>query len=129
MPGRQGLRAIDSPERVFYAGSVDAAHYTEILCKSALNRAQGMPFKWSLNPYQGCRHGCSYCYARRYHEWLDLTPADFDSRIFVKSNIVSVLRAELRRPSWKREYVALGTPKGSTGTRAIGRLAAGHMRD
>jgi DNA repair photolyase len=88
---------------------VKPAQYAETRCKSALNRVQGMPFAWSLNPYAGCRHGCSYCYARRYHEWLDRSPADFDSQILVKTNVVAVLRAELRRPSWRREHVALGT--------------------
>jgi DNA repair photolyase len=88
---------------------VKPAKYAETRCKSALNRVEGMPFAWSLNPYAGCRHGCSYCYARRYHEWLDRSPADFDSQILVKTNVVEVLRAELRRPSWRREHVALGT--------------------
>src|SRR5205823_5029530 len=88
---------------------MERARYAEQPCKSALNRARGMPFAWSLNPYVGCRHACSYCYARRYHEWLGLAAADFEREIFVKTNVVPLLRAELRRPSWKRDYVALGT--------------------
>ena len=43
----------------------DAATYQEVRCRSALNRVQGMPFEWSLNPYRGCTHGCHYCFARR----------------------------------------------------------------
>ena len=41
--------------------------YVEVSCKSALNRVQGMPFKWSLNPYAGCAHACVYCYARSHY--------------------------------------------------------------
>ncbi len=85
-------------------------HYEEITCKSALNRVKGMPFKWSLNPYKGCVHGCHYCFARRFHSYMDLSPgADWTNVIFVKLNVAWVLRRELRRPSWKREEVAVGT--------------------
>lgn len=84
--------------------------YEETQCKGALNRVEGMRFKWSLNPYQGCPHGCHYCYARRYYEYLDLDPSlDFDRRVYVKTNIEEVLREELRRPGWKFEEVAVGT--------------------
>ncbi len=68
-----------------------------------------MPWKWSLNAYLGCRHGCGYCYARRYHEWLELSAADLERIIFVKTNVAEVLRTELARRSWQREYVAFGT--------------------
>jgi hypothetical protein len=51
-------RWIDSTEQTFYSGDVGRVTYTEILCKTALNRVQGMPFKWSLNPYVGCTHSC-----------------------------------------------------------------------
>lgn len=88
---------------------VRAQHY-EIACKSALNRVQQMPFKWSLNPYQGCVHGCHYCFARAHAQLADRDPDDgFSSRIGVKVNVAQVLRRELSRPSWKRELVALGT--------------------
>ena len=84
----------------------------EVRCKSVLNRVQSemMPFKWSINPYRGCQHACVYCYARRYHEYLDLGPGrDFETQIFVKVNAPEVLRTELARPSWRREWVAVGT--------------------
>ncbi len=85
-------------------------HYEERSCRSALNKVQGMSFKWSLNPYQGCVHGCHYCYARRYHGFLELDPGeDFPTVIFVKTNIVQRLRQELRRPSWIGDNVMLGT--------------------
>jgi DNA repair photolyase len=88
----------------------DAATYQEIRCRSALNPCKGMPFNWTLNPYRGCTHGCHYCFARRYHTQFELgADDDFASVIFVKTNVVDVLRRELRRPRWINETVALGT--------------------
>ena len=88
----------------------DAAKYQEVRCRSALNPVKGMPFEWTLNPYRGCTHGCHYCYARRYQTQFELDSDDqFASIIFVKANFVEVLRKELARPSWQREYVAVGT--------------------
>jgi DNA repair photolyase len=88
----------------------DHARYQEVHCRSALNRVKGMPFDWTLNPYRGCTHGCHYCYARRYQTQFELgADDDFASIIFVKTNFVDVLRRELERPSWKGDYVALGT--------------------
>jgi DNA repair photolyase len=88
----------------------DAARYQEVRCRSALNPVKGMPFDWTLNPYRGCTHACHYCYARRYHTQFELGADDeFASVIFVKTNVADVLRRELSRPSWTREYVAVGT--------------------
>src|SRR5262245_31602694 len=88
----------------------DAARYQEVQCRSALSPGKGMPFKWTLNPYRGCTHGCHYCFARRYQSQLELnTGDDFASVIFVKTNFVAVLRRELERPAWQRETAALGT--------------------
>jgi DNA repair photolyase len=84
--------------------------YHEIPCKSALNRVSGMPFRWSLNPYRGCLHGCHYCYARATHPYLGLNADDdFETKIVVKTNMPEVLRQELSKPSWTRERVAIGT--------------------
>ncbi len=88
----------------------DDATYQEVTCRSALNRVEGMPFKWTLNPYRGCTHGCHYCFARRYHTQFELDTNDqFASVILVKRNFVEVLTRELDRPAWNRELVALGT--------------------
>jgi DNA repair photolyase len=84
--------------------------YTEAACKSALNRVSGMPFRWSLNPYRGCVHGCHYCYARATHSYLGLdADDDFATRIVVKTNMPEVLRRELVKPSWSRDLVVIGT--------------------
>ena len=89
----------------------DAATYHEIRCRSALNRVKGMPFfKWTLNPYRGCTHGCHYCFARRYQTQLELNAGDhFASVIFVKTNFVEVLRRELDKPSWTKQSIGFGT--------------------
>ncbi len=88
----------------------DDATYQEIACRTALNRVQGMPFKWTLNPYRGCTHGCHYCFARRYQAHLEMGPGDeFSSVILVKVNFPEVLKRELRRAAHGGELVALGT--------------------
>lgn len=84
--------------------------YREVCCKSALNRVGGMPFKWSLNPYRGCLHACTYCFARATHRYFDLgVGEDFAGIIFVKTNLPEMLAEELSRRTWKREQVAIGT--------------------
>src|SRR5437016_7303437 len=78
--------------------------WVEIQVKSVLNRVQGMPFKWSINPYRGCSHSCVFCYARRTHWFLDQDGVNgWGSRIFVKVNAPEVLRRELAQRSWTRE--------------------------
>ena len=95
---------------MFYNAAMAKREYLERPCKSALNAVRGMPFRWSLNPYRGCSHGCHYCYARATHPYLGMNADDdFSMRIIVKTNVVEVLRRDLRRPSWSRERVALGT--------------------
>jgi DNA repair photolyase len=83
--------------------------YLEQPCKVALNRVKGMPFKWSLNPYMGCEHRCTFCYVRAFEKRAD---RPFDDRygraIRVKTNVATVLRQELARKSWKHEGVAVG---------------------
>lgn len=79
-------------------------------CRSALTQVKGMPFRWSLNPYMGCVHRCTFCYVRHFEQRAD-RPADdrYGRSIRVKTNVADVLRRELARASWKREEVALGT--------------------
>ncbi|MFL5820844.1 MAG: radical SAM protein [Solirubrobacteraceae bacterium] len=100
------VRRFDAP------GALDVRFY-EVRARSALNRVperSRMPFRWTINPYRGCTHACAYCFARPTHTYLDFNAReDFEREIVVKVNLPEVLRAELARPSWKREHVALGT--------------------
>src|SRR4051812_27416596 len=87
---------VDSLEHMYYDSCMSRVQYIDVECKSALNRVQGMPFRWSLNPYSGCTHSCHYCYARAYYARADRGNADgdFETRIFVKRNMPAVLAAE-----------------------------------
>ena len=101
------VRSVQTPE---FAGVT----FHEILAKSALNKIPGeskaIPHGWTINPYRGCSHACVYCFARPTHTYLDLDAgADFDAQLIVKLNVAEVLEKELRRPSWQRSPVALGT--------------------
>ncbi|HEX6547759.1 MAG TPA: radical SAM protein [Candidatus Dormibacteraeota bacterium] len=83
--------------------------YLEQPCKVALNRVRNMPFKWSLNPYMGCEHRCSFCYVRAFEKRADRPSDDrYGRSVRVKTNVAQVLRAELSRRTWKREGVAVG---------------------
>ncbi len=83
--------------------------YREEPCKAALNHVKGMPFDWSLNPYMGCVHRCTFCYVRAFELRAD-RPADerYGTSIRVKVNIAEVLRAQLARPSWDGRPIAIG---------------------
>jgi len=85
------------------------AEYREEPCRNALNRVTGMPFRWSLNPYMGCAHRCTFCYVRAFERRAD-RPSDgrYGTTIRVKVNVADVLARELARPSWKRELIAVG---------------------
>jgi DNA repair photolyase len=93
-------------------GGIQTRFY-EVRAKSILNRvpeASRMPFRWTINAYRGCSHGCIFCFARPTHTYLDFNAGrDFEREIVVKVNAPELLRAELARPSWKGEHVALGT--------------------
>jgi len=107
-PGLVGIAKLASEGEVLEAKR--AVQYLEIKCRSLLNRTRpGMPFAWSLNPYRGCEFGCRYCYARYTHEFMELRdPADFEDRIFAKTEIKAILRSELKRNDCKGG-IAIGT--------------------
>ncbi|MFL6695775.1 MAG: PA0069 family radical SAM protein [Vitreoscilla sp.] len=84
---------------------------TERQAKSLLNRNQSpdLSFDHTINPYQGCEHGCVYCFARPTHAYLQLSPGlDFETRLFAKVNAAEVLRKELARKDFDPGIVALG---------------------
>lgn len=87
--------------------------FHEVRARTALSHvpaASQVPFRWTVNPMRGCLHRCVYCFARGTHRYLDLDAGrDFDTQIVVKTNVADVLHAEVQRPSWAREHVALGT--------------------
>ena len=88
-----------------------SVEYVEQPCKSALNEVRGMPFKWSLNPYMGCEHRCTFCYVRAFEKRADRPSDDrYGRTIRVKTNIASVLRRELSRRSWKFETIVVSVP-------------------
>ena len=83
--------------------------YREEACRTALNRVKGMPFAWSLNPYSGCVHRCTFCYVRAFERRADRPSDDrYGRSIRVKVNVAEVLARELGRASWARETVTVG---------------------
>ena len=83
--------------------------YREEPCRSALNRVRGMPFDWSLNPYMGCAHRCTFCYVRAFEARAERPWDDrYGTSIRVKTNVADVLRRELARPAWSGSPVAIG---------------------
>lgn len=109
LPGLQRLgfvRSVRTPQ-------FDGITFHEVLCKSALNKLPAvsmLPFRYTVNGYRGCSHACRYCFARPTHEYLDFDcGTDFDTQVVVKTNVADVLAREVRRRSWTRETVALGT--------------------
>lgn len=87
-----------------------AAEYREEPCRSAINKVSGMSFRWSLNPYTGCAHRCTFCFVRAFEKRADRPYDDrYGRSIRIKTNVVEVLRRELARPRWPHELVVIGT--------------------
>ena len=95
-------------------GEAERAPRTEVTLVQARaiisrNDSPDIPFNQAINPYQGCEHGCIYCYARPSHAYLGLSPGlDFETKLFAKTNAAQLLRAELSRPGYRCEHIALG---------------------
>jgi len=100
-----GRRTFDTPE---FRG----IEFIETEAKSVINHVPGrfLPFNWTINPYRGCTHACSYCFARVTHTYMDMNAGrDFETKIVVKVNAPEVLRRQLASRSWKGEHIAMGT--------------------
>jgi len=90
-----------SPETVFRATMADRIIST--------NKSPDIPFDQSINPYQGCEHGCAYCYARPSHSYLDLSPGlDFETQIFYKPNAAARLLAAWEKKSYECKPITIG---------------------
>ena len=99
------VRTFDAPEAM-------GINFHEVRARSAINHVPGgsYGFNYTINPYRGCTHACKFCFARRTHTYLDMNAGrDFEREIIVKVNVPELVRAELAKPTWRRELVALGT--------------------
>ncbi|MEO0586404.1 MAG: PA0069 family radical SAM protein, partial [Planctomycetota bacterium] len=73
-----------------------------------VNRTSDVPFDWTVNPYRGCEHGCIYCFARPYHEYLGYSCGlDFETKLVAKHDAPDMLRRELAKPSWNGEPIVM----------------------
>ncbi len=89
-----------SPKTQFFADSSRSV--------ISMNDSPDVPFSAGLNPYRGCEHGCAYCYARPFHEYLGFSAGlDFESRIIVKKDAPELLRKELSSPRWRPQTLSL----------------------
>ncbi|WP_040940263.1 PA0069 family radical SAM protein [Xanthomonas campestris] len=103
-----GWHVDDSDE---FAAPALRTQVTDETARSIISRNQSpdIGFSQSVNPYRGCEHGCSYCFARPSHAYLNLSPGlDFETRLFAKANAPELLRRELARPSYVPSPIALG---------------------
>jgi DNA repair photolyase len=115
LPGRFEQRLIETEPGVDEA-DVDDERSPETVLHAmqarkiiSYNNSPDIPFDRSINPYQGCEHGCVYCYARPSHSYLDLSPGlDFETQIFYKPNAVSALLAEWEKPGYTVKPVTIG---------------------
>jgi DNA repair photolyase len=106
-------RLHSEPDPEHGAEALEPAPSTQFLKDSSksiisYNKSPDLGYEASLNPYRGCEHGCSYCYARPYHEYLGFSAGlDFETRILVKEQAAELLRRELSSPRWQPKTVTL----------------------
>jgi DNA repair photolyase len=99
--------------RVVGKGEYRGLEFLEVDAKTIVNKVPGGPrfgFEYTINPYRGCSHACSYCFARPTHEYLGLgIGEDFDTKIVVKRNAIELARAETSPARWGGDLIAMGT--------------------
>jgi DNA repair photolyase len=117
-PGEPRPVAVPLIERGAVARTFDTPGFRgmtfyEVHAKSIVNRvpeASKVPFRWTINPYRGCQHACTYCFARITHSYLDLNSgADFNTKVVVKVNAPELVRRKMASPGWPGEHIAMGT--------------------
>lgn len=109
LPGRFSRTRVESDEPP--PGQAPPTELRAMRARSIISRndSPDIPFDRSINPYQGCEHGCVYCYARPSHSYLDLSPGlDFETKIFYKPNAVAALLSEWEKPGYECKPVAIG---------------------
>lgn len=102
--GEGGDSHADRPRRVPLTVISDATR--RII--NRVERTSDVPFDWTLSPYRGCEHGCIYCFARPYHEYLGFSCGlDFETKLVAKHDAPDLLRRELARPAWRGEPIVM----------------------
>jgi DNA repair photolyase len=111
VPHRFSRQTVEEDPQALPEPGAPATQVTAIRARTIVtrNRSPDIGFNLSVNPYQGCEHGCVYCFARPSHAFHDLSPGlDFETRILAKTNAVERLRAELSARSYVCEPIAIG---------------------
>lgn len=107
---REAFEDADSGEEIAPAPSLPKSEYLPEAARTIVqrNHSPDLPFSLSINPYRGCEHGCSYCYARPYHAYAGLSSGlDFERRIFYKAEAAALLRAYFRKSNYQPETIAI----------------------
>ncbi|MCY7353497.1 MAG: PA0069 family radical SAM protein [Lysobacter sp.] len=123
LPGRYAVTVREKADDGWHDGRADGDGFEdavepllrtqvrEEIARSTISRntSPDIPFSQSVNPYRGCEHGCSYCFARPSHAYIDLSPGlDFETKLSAKSNAAELLRRELAKPNYQVSPIALG---------------------
>ncbi|MFM2048469.1 MAG: hypothetical protein RI955_1017, partial [Bacteroidota bacterium] len=101
---------MDEEEQLEILQQKQSTKYIEVFPKSIINwvKSPDIPGLYSMNPYQGCEHGCTYCYARPTHEyWGYSAGKDFEQNILIKKNAPQLLRACFEKPDWQPSPIML----------------------
>lgn len=111
LPGRFERHASELDAEILAELDAPQSEYRAMNARSIIssNQSPDVPFDRSINPYQGCEHGCIYCYARPSHSYLGLSPGlDFETRIFYKPNAVERLLAAWDKPGYEVKPITIG---------------------